>query len=176
MMVRLLRSARLLALAFWVGGISFFVIGVAPVAFSHAILDATGSTKVSGMMVGESLERLHWIGIVCGVVLLVSGVGVYVVCKCGQGLMIAEALVTLAMMFGTAYSMMHIIPLMNHDRALVGGDFSRVAADSPEKLDFDKLHHRSTQVEGGVLLLGLLLVVLTAGEPLERRREEWLER
>ena len=171
-MLILLRSLRLLSLALWVGGLSFFVIGVAPVAFSPAILDAAGSTGISGMMVGASLDRLHWVGLLCGLLLLVTGVAVYVLCECGQGLMIAEALVTVVMMFGTGYSMMHIIPLMDHDRALVGGDFSRVAADSPEKLDFDKLHHRSTQVEGGVLLLGLLLVVLTASEPQARRSHE----
>ncbi len=164
-MLALLRSIKLLALVMWVGGLLFFVSGVAPVVFSQQVLDATGSTRISGMIVGASLARLHWMGLGCGLVMLATWVALYLYTNRAQGLMIVHTLVTLGMMFGTAYSLIHLVPLMEHDRQLVGGDISAARGDSAERMDFDRLHKRSTVVEGGVLLLGFALVVLTAAEP-----------
>jgi hypothetical protein len=41
-------------------------------------------------------------------------------------------------------------------------DFSAVAIDNPLRMQFDALHVWSTRVEGAVLLLGLVLIYLTA--------------
>jgi hypothetical protein len=42
------------------------------------------------------------------------------------------------------------------------GDFASVARDNLARVQFDALHVWSTRVEGGVLLLGLVAVYLTA--------------
>jgi hypothetical protein len=42
------------------------------------------------------------------------------------------------------------------------GDFSTVTLDNPARVQFDALHVWSTRVESAVLLLGLVVVYLTA--------------
>jgi hypothetical protein len=61
----------------------------------------------------------------------------------------------------TLISQFWIIPRMDSLRASLG-DFAAVAADNPVRLQFDALHAWSTRVEGGVLLLGLVAIFLTA--------------
>jgi hypothetical protein len=61
----------------------------------------------------------------------------------------------------TLISQFWIIPRMGTLRASVG-DFASVALDNSARVQFDALHAWSTRVEGGVLLLGLVLVYLTA--------------
>src|SRR5258708_37734456 len=61
----------------------------------------------------------------------------------------------------TLISQFWIIPRMDTLRASVG-DFASVAVNNPARVQFDALHVWSTRVEGGVLLLGLVVVYLTA--------------
>jgi len=42
------------------------------------------------------------------------------------------------------------------------GEIDSVPPDNPARMQFDALHVWSTRVEGGVLLLGLVVVYLTA--------------
>jgi hypothetical protein len=42
------------------------------------------------------------------------------------------------------------------------GEVSSVPLDNPQRIQFDALHVWSTRVEGAVLLLGLVVVYLTA--------------
>jgi hypothetical protein len=42
------------------------------------------------------------------------------------------------------------------------GDFASVPIDNPARVQFDALHVWSTRVEGAVLLLGLVVVYVTA--------------
>jgi len=42
------------------------------------------------------------------------------------------------------------------------GEVSAAAIDNPQRVQFDALHVWSTRVEGAVLLMGLLVVYLTA--------------
>ena len=42
------------------------------------------------------------------------------------------------------------------------GEIDSVPADNPARLQFDTLHHWSTRVESGVLLLGLVVAYLIA--------------
>ena len=58
---------------------------------------------------------------------------------------------------------------MDRDRTSVGGDVSSVPKDNPARLDFDRLHARSEQVEGFAILLGYAAVLLMAGEHTEDR-------
>jgi len=62
----------------------------------------------------------------------------------------------------TAYSQFGIIPAMERDRIAAGGVINSVARDNPARADFDRLHNRSTWVEEGVLLLGIIVVALIA--------------
>ena len=62
-----LRFLMLLSLIVWMGGLIFFSFVVAPTVFS--VLPAR---HLAGSVVSRSLSALHWIGIVSGIVFLVS--------------------------------------------------------------------------------------------------------
>jgi hypothetical protein len=62
----------------------------------------------------------------------------------------------------TLISQFGIIPRMDTLRASIGGEIDSVPADNPARMQFDALHVWSTRVEGGVFLLGLVVVYLTA--------------
>src|SRR5271168_4118182 len=66
-MTSTLRFIEILALGTWVGGIIFLSFVVAPGAFG-----VLGSRDQAGTMVGFALGRLHWIGIVAGLVYVVA--------------------------------------------------------------------------------------------------------
>ena len=68
----------------------------------------------------------------------------------------------LVMIAGTVYSQFGIIPAMERDRIAAGGIIDAVDATNPSRIDFKKLHNRSEDVEGIILLLGLVTVVLVA--------------
>jgi hypothetical protein len=62
----------------------------------------------------------------------------------------------------TMYSQFAIIPAMERDRIAAGGAIDAADAANPNRIHFEKLHRLSENVEGIVLLLGLVTVVLVA--------------
>ena len=149
------RIIRLYAIALWVGGLVFFVV-VAQVAFS-----TLPSTHEAGMVVRGSLLMLHNIGTIAGFVyliltLLLLGLGDRRTAR------FAEFALAAAMIGLTSYSQFSIIPRMEQDRASLGGEVDTSPADAPAHLDFNRLHRLSTNVEGGVLLCGLVVLALAA--------------
>jgi hypothetical protein len=150
-----------LVLGLWLGALVFFGAILAPIAFSQLPpLFATPAAGIhaAGMVVGDSLVRLHWIGLFCGLIFLV----VSVVARAHYRTIIPQALLVLAMMLLTAYSQFSIIPRMDTARDSVGGNVDAVAANNPGRQIFDRLHQRSVHVEGLVLLCGLGALVATA--------------
>src|SRR5271169_354059 len=67
----LVRFLMLLSLVVWVGGIVFFAFALAPTVFHPGILP---SRQLAGAVVSRSLGILHWTGLVCGVVFLITAV------------------------------------------------------------------------------------------------------
>src|SRR5882672_10234648 len=65
----LLRFLMLLSLVVWIGGLIFFAFVVAPTAFSPGLLP---TRHLAGEIVGRSLNALHWMGIVSGMVFLIT--------------------------------------------------------------------------------------------------------
>src|SRR5882724_12601656 len=65
--MRFLRFLMLLALIVWIGGIVFFAFVLAPTLFS-----VLPTTKLAGDVVNATLGKLHWMGLVSGVVFLIS--------------------------------------------------------------------------------------------------------
>ena len=63
----------------------------------------------------------------------------------------------------TVYSQFGIIPAMERDRIAAGGAIDAADPANPYRIDFNRLHNRSEQVEGLILLLGLATVVFVAG-------------
>jgi hypothetical protein len=157
-MKTLIRTLVLLALIVWLGAEIFFPV-VAAVTFTQLAPD----THAAGTIVGTLLRILHGIGLVSGIVLLalLALAPAWGIFKARPAL--AAMILVLVMVGLTAYSQYGIIPAMEKDRLAVGGVMDAAAQDNPARIDFNRLHQRSTHVEGAVLLLGLVSVVLVAG-------------
>ena len=145
----------LLALIVWIGGILFFAFVEAPTLF--AVLP---TTKLAGDVVSVSLTKLHWMGLLSGIIFLIVSL-LYNWQKHAQlrpfGLSHIFIVVMLAL---TAHSQFGISPRMRELRA----EMQKVDNSSPnraQRAEFDRLHEWSTRLEGGVLLLGLGVVFLT---------------
>jgi len=152
-----LRFLMLLSLICWVGGLIFFAFVLAPTAFQ-----VLPSTHLAGNVVGRALSKLHWIAIISGIIYLVSSL-LYSRLTNGTAHVFAGRHVLLCMMLAlTLVSQFWIMPRMDTLRASLG-EVSSVPVDNPVRVQFDALHVWSTRVEGAVLLLGLVVVYLTAG-------------
>ena len=150
-----LRYLMLLSLIIWIGGLIFFAFVVAPAAF--AVLP---TRHLAGNMVGRTLGILHWMGIFSGCVFLASSL-LYSRLTRGTPQVFAGRNVLIVVMLAlTLVSQFGIIPRMDALRASIG-EIDSVAPDNSARMQFDSLHVWSTRVEGGVFLLGLVVVYLT---------------
>jgi uncharacterized membrane protein len=146
----------LLALIVWIGGIIFFSFVEAPTLFM-----VLPTTRMAGDVVNASLGKLHWIGLISGIVFLVCSL-LYDQLKHGKLRPFAAGHVfVFLMLLLTAYSQFSITPRMTYLRFVMQLN-SPVPASDPRRLEFDRLHAWSTRVEGTVLFLGLGVVALTA--------------
>jgi len=151
-----LRFLMLLSLVCWIGGLIFFAFVLAPTAFS-----VLPTTHLAGNVVGRALSKLHWIGIISGIVFLLSSL-LYSRITDGTAHIFAARHILLCLMLAlTLISQFGIIPRMDTLRASLG-EVSSVPVDNPARVQFDALHVWSTRGEGAVLLLGLVVVYLSA--------------
>jgi uncharacterized membrane protein len=154
-----LRFLMLLSLILWIGGLIFFAFVLAPTAFT--IPDVLPNTHLAGNVVGRALGKLHWIGLISGVVFLITSL-LYSRFTDGTAHLFATRHLLLCLMLAlTLISQFGIIPRMDVLRASLG-DVRSAPIDNPERIQFDALHVWSTRVEGAVLLLGLVVVYVTA--------------
>lgn len=150
-----MKFLMLLALIVWIGGIIFFAFVLAPTLFG-----VLPTTKLAGDVVNATLTKLHWMGLVSGVVFLISSLG-YNWRKHVQLRPFALShIFVVLMLVSTAYSQFGITPRMRELRAEMQSA-DNLSSDG-RRTEFDRLHARSTRVEGGVLLLGFGVVILTA--------------
>ena len=147
-----LKFLMLLALIVWIGGIIFFAFVMAPTLFG-----VLPTTRLAGDVVNATLGKLHWMGLLCGVVFLICSLlynwQKYVQLK---PFALNHILMVLMLAF-TMVSQFGITPRMRELRsspALMESALGRA--------EFDDLHAWSTRLEGGVLFLGLGVVLLTA--------------
>src|ERR1700674_4020558 len=151
-----LRFLMLLSLVCWIGGLIFFAFVLAPTAFS-----VLPTTHLAGNVVGRALGKLHWMGFISGIVFLASSL-IYSRFTDGTMHLFAARHILLCLMLAlTIVSQFGIIPRMDTLRASLG-DVRSAPADNPERIQFATLHVWSTRVEGAVLLVGLVVIFLTA--------------
>jgi hypothetical protein len=150
-----LRFLMLLSLIVWLGGLIFFPV-VAQTAFS-----VLPTQPLAGAVVRRSLGVLHWMGTVSAVVFLASSL-IYSRISTGDAHIFSPRNVLIFLMLAlTLISQFGIIPRMDTLRTSVG-EIAAMPIDSPVRVQFDALHHWSTRVETGVLLLGLVVAYLTS--------------
>jgi len=151
-----LRFLMLLSLVVWIGGIIFFAM-MAPAAF-HVI----PTRLLAGTLVGNLLAKLHWIAIGSGIVFLVSSI-IYSQMADGTAHVFALRHVLVCLMLAlTLVSQFGITPRMATLRTQVSSFDTPATLSEPARVEFDALHQWSTRVEVTVLLLGIVVIWLTA--------------
>lgn len=146
----------LLSLVLWIGGLVFFAI-MAPTVF-HTL----PTRLMAGTLVGNLLGKLHWIAIGSGVVYVISSL---LYSRLAEGTMHVFAMrhvLVCLMLTLTLISQFGITPRMLTLRAQVSNFDTTATMHQPERVQFDALHVWSERVEQAVLLLGLVVIYLTA--------------
>jgi hypothetical protein len=117
------------------------------------------------MVVGGTLRVLHWIGLIGGgVFCLATGwLWLWAEVPARVGFMRQLAL-TAVMLLVTAYSQFRILPAMEVDRALAGGEVEMASPENAGRVDFERLHTLSERLEGLVLICGLGVVFVLSRE------------
>jgi len=151
-----LRYLMLLSLIVWLGGLIFFAFVLAPTAFS-----VLPTRHMAGSVVGKSLVTLHWMGIIAGLVYLITSLLYSRLATGTPHPFAARNILVILMLVLTLVSQFGIIPRMDQLRASIGV-IDSVPPDNPARMEFDGLHIWSTRLESGVLLLALALTYLTA--------------
>jgi hypothetical protein len=153
-----LRFLMLLSLVVWLGGLIFFAFVLAPTVFSPGLLP---TRQMAGSIVGRSLDLLHYMAIVSGIIFLIVSM-LYSRMSVGSTRPLAmRHVLILVMLLLTLISQFAISPKMHTIRAEVGV-LDNVSLDNPLRMEFDRLHVWSEDFEIAVLLLGLVALYSTA--------------
>jgi len=147
----MLRTLEFLCLGLWLGADAFLSFVVAPGAFR-----ILGSRDAAGAMVGFALGRMHLLGVVSGVVLLLARL---VRMRSFAGFVTPVALCVVLMIGLTVASQVGVSPRMALLRVQMGS-IQATAEDSPLLAEFGRLHRISVLLESGVLLAGLTAIYL----------------
>ena len=150
-----LRFVMLLSLVVWIGGIIFFAFVVAPTVFS-----VLPTRQLAGQVVNRSLTALHWMGIVSGVVYLITSM-IYSRLNIGYLQPFAPRHALIVVMIAlTLISMFVVAARMEVLRAEMGA-IDKVPPNDPLRIEFNELHRWSTRLEVGVFAMGLAVLYLT---------------
>jgi hypothetical protein len=155
-----LRFLVLLSLVVWIGGIIFLAFVEAPTAFHPGLLP---TRHMAGSIVGHSLDLLHYMGIVSGVVYLIASM-VHGSLATGRPRPFAlRHMLVVLMLVLTTISQFAISPKMHRLRA-EAGVIDYLPLNHPIRAEFDHLHVWSEKFEEAVLLLGLVVIYRTGQE------------
>ena len=153
-----LRFLMLLSLVVWLGGLIFFAFVLAPTVFSPGLLP---TRHLAGSIVGRSLDRLHYIAIVSGIIFLIASMLYSRMASGNARPLAARHILIVLMLLLTVISQFAISPKMHTIRAEVGV-IDDLPPDNPLRVEFDRLHVWSEKFEVAVLLLGLVALYTTA--------------
>lgn len=151
----LLRFFMLLSLVLWIGGIVFFGAVLAPTVFS-----VLPTHELAGRVVARSLAILHWMGVICGLVFLVTSMAYSRLSTGAAKPLAAQHVLIVVMIILTLTSQLVISAKMNSMRVQLGA-IDQVAQTDSLRVEFNRLHQWSTRIEVTVLVLGLAVVYLT---------------
>jgi hypothetical protein len=142
----MLRTLEFLCLGLWLGADVFLSFVVAPGAFR-----ILGSRDAAGALVGFALGRMHLLGVICGIALLLARL---VRTRTFASFVAPVALCVVLMIALTVASQIGVSPRMAMLRVQMGS-IQATAEDSLLLAEFSRLHRISVLLESGVLLAGL---------------------
>jgi uncharacterized membrane protein len=149
---QILRFLQIFGLGAWVGGIIFLSFIEAPGVFS-----ILSNREQAGSIVGYSLTRLHYIGMIAAVIYLIAGLAL---AKSARWLIAPAAILVVLMLALTLVSEYGVRPRMAALRAQMTSDATPL--ENPARTKFDRLHRASVQLEATALLLGIAALFFTA--------------
>lgn len=151
-MTNFLRFIQIFALGTWVGSIIYLSFVVAPGVFG-----TLANRDQAGAVVGLVLGRLHHLGVIAAVIYLVAGLGLG---RSFKALVQPAALCVILMLALTVVSQ-HVVTsrLAALRTEMVSVDAT--PRDNPLRVEFDKLHRVSVQLEGATLLVGVAALYFT---------------
>ncbi len=150
----MLRFIYLLALAVWVGSMTFFSFLAAPSIFKALPRDE------AGIAVTAMFPKYYWLGVVCGVVTLATSFAVGLRTRWNVLLLLRMILLGL-MIAGVLYSVLVLQPKIHAVKVQIPA-FERLSPTDPLRMEFGRLHGRSFGINAAVLLLGVVVVFITA--------------
>jgi hypothetical protein len=151
----ILRFLMILSLVAWIGGLIFFAV-TAQTAFS-----VLPSRQLAGSVVGSALGKLHWMALISGIVYLSSSIVLSRLSTGSYHVFAGRHLLLLLMLLLTIVSQWVITPRMHALRTSLG-EIENVSPTDPTRVQFNRLHVWSEQIEKGILVLGLMAIYLTA--------------
>ncbi len=154
MLTVVLRFVYLLSIALWIGGMAFFSFLAAPSIF-HVL-----PREEAGKVVADIFPKYYWQGIICGTIALATSV-VLGMRERWNILLIARTITIVVMLIGVLYSVAILQPKIQAIKAQVAS-FESLSPTDPLRLEFGRLHGRSFSVNAAVLLLGVVVVFITA--------------
>ena len=151
----ILRFVQVIALGTWVGSIIYFIV------ITQGIFGVLQSRDRTGLMVGYSLARLHYLGMVAAVLYLVAGLALAQSVKA----FLQPAMIGVVLMLAlTLVTQMRVLPRLAELRTeMVSVDST--PKDNPLRVEFDRLHKTSVRIETTVLLIGIAALFLIVRNP-----------
>jgi len=152
----LLRFLQVLGLGTWVGSIIYLSFIVAPGAFA-----TLKDRDQAGAIVGYSLSRLHFLGLIAGLLYFVAA---FVLVRAMKDLL-QPALIGVALMMAmTIFSQARVTAPM-HALRLQMVSVEATPKDNPQRVEFDRLHELSVRLEVAVLVVGIAALFFTVRNP-----------
>jgi len=151
----MLRFVRVFALGAWIGAIIYFAAVVTQGAF--AVLP---NRDTAGLLVGYTLGGLHLMGLISAVVFVAASVAFE---KSLRAFIEPAVIGVILMAVLTIASQGYVMPKM----AMLRTQMVSVEAtpgNDPRRVEFDRLHIMSVDLEVGVLLVGLASLFLATRE------------
>lgn len=148
---QILRFLRALSLGAWIGAIVFFAGIVTQGAF-----EVLPTQDLAGQLVGFTLTGLHLMGLIAAIVFILASIGMR---RSLRAFVEPAVIAVILMAILTVASQFYVIPRMNVLRDQMGS-VQATPANDPRRAAFDKLHGVSVDLEGGVLLLGIISLFL----------------
>lgn len=150
-MYTLAKWVYLMALIVWVGEVVFFSFVVAPSIFR------TFPTEDAGRAVGAIFPTYYVLGYICGALLLVTS-ALFIGAGVARLWWSATTLLAAVMLSATLYAGLAIQPRATALRPQIHD----ASAPPSVKVEFDRLHKLAVQLNGAVLVCGLVVTVITA--------------
>lgn len=155
-MVVFLDVAQFLVLTLWVGAMFGFAALFAPVLFR-----TLPSREQAGAVAGQALARIDSLGQVTGGIMLVI-TALQAIERGWQAIDLGRLLLAVAMLALVVLNSVTIRQRIAAIRQQMGRPIDELAADDPLRLEHRRFHSISRAVYSVTLLLGTLLIVLSA--------------